>query len=234
MIFQDTGRQVHTIRSDRGSEFANKAFDKYLSENFIRRQFTVPYTPEQNSVAERENWTIMEGVRSCLYQAKIHQSFWAEAVQYVVYTLNRTGTRLLGGFTPFEACTGLIPSVSHMRPFGCPVYIHIPAPLKKKLDPKTQKGIFVSYFEETKGYQIWLQDKQQIVTTRDVTFDEASFLSQTSPSTLVNSSSSLTPLPACLTESNSDLEEPAIPPPLPEPDPIPNPLLLPPVLLPLE
>jgi hypothetical protein len=233
MIFHDTGRQVRAIRSDRGGEFANKAFDKYLSDNFIRREFTAPYTPEQNLVAERENRTIMEGVCSCLYQAQIHQSFWAEAVQYVVYTLNRTGTRLLGGFTPYEAYTGIIPSVSHMHPFGCPVYIHIPAPLRKKLDPKAQKGIFVSYSEETKGYRVWLPDKQQIVTTRDVTFDEASFLIQTFPPT-VNTLPSLIPLPACLTASNSELEETVIPPPPPEPDPIPNIPLSQSVLLPPE
>ena len=91
------------LRTDRGGEFANEAFDQFLDAHSIRREYTTPYTPEQNSVAERENRTIMEGVRSYLHHARISIKFWAEAVHYLVYTLNRIGTRLLKDYTPFEA-----------------------------------------------------------------------------------------------------------------------------------
>ena len=80
----DTGHSVKMLRTDRGGEFANKAFDQYLDAHSIRREYTTPYTPEQNSVVERENRTIMEGVRSCLHHARISLKFWAEAVNYVV------------------------------------------------------------------------------------------------------------------------------------------------------
>ena len=118
------------LRTDRGGEFANKAFDQYLDAHSIRREYTTPYTPEQNSVAERDNRTIMEGVRRCLHHARINLKFWAEAVRYMVYTLNRTGTRLLQDYTPFEAYFGVPPFVSHLKPFGCPTFVRIPVQLR--------------------------------------------------------------------------------------------------------
>ena len=175
-ILRDTGRTISTLRTDRGGEFCSAAFSKYLSENNIRRELTTSYTPEQNVVVERENQTIMEGVRNSLYYSQLPMSFWAEVVVYIVYTLNRTCSRVHGDNTPFELYTGLKPSLSHLRPFGCPVFIHILAHLRKKLDVKCRRGIFVGYSEESKAYRVWDSTKRQVVTTRDIVFDEQAFL----------------------------------------------------------
>jgi hypothetical protein len=180
-IFKNIGRDVKVLRTNRGGEFANKAFDQYLAVNSIRREFTTPYTPEQNSVVERDNRTIMEGVRSSIFQAQVSLTFWAEAVQYIVYTLNRTGTRLLQNSTPYQAYTGIQPSIAHMWPFGCPCFIHVSKQLRKKLDAKSKAGIFLGYSEETKRYRLWIPEKQQVVTNRDVIFDENKLLTQSEP-----------------------------------------------------
>ena len=111
-ILRDTGRTISTLRTDRGGEFCSKVFSAYLSENNIRRELTTSYTPEQNVVVERANRTIMEGVRSSLYYSQLPMSFWAEAVVYIVYTFNRTCSRVHGAHTPFELYTGLKPSLS--------------------------------------------------------------------------------------------------------------------------
>ena len=191
-ILRETGRTISTLRTDRGGEFSSTAFLKYLSDNNIRRELTTSYTPEQNAVAERSNRTIMEGVRSSLHHSQLPMSFWAEAVVYIVYTLNRTCTRVHGDKTPFELYTGIKPSLSHMRPFGCPVFVYIPAQLRKKLDAKSRRGIFVGYSEESKAYRIWDSAKKQVVTTRDLIFDEAAFL-QIPKSTEVPSITSSSP-----------------------------------------
>ena len=154
-ILRDTSRTISTLRTDRGGGFCSQAFSAYLSDNHIRRELTTSYTPEQNVVVERANRTIMEGVRSSLYYSQLPMTFWAEAVVYIVYTLNRTCSRVHGTHTPFELYTGLKPSLSHLRPFGCPVFIHIPDHLRKKLDVKCSEGIFVGYSEESKAYRVW-------------------------------------------------------------------------------
>ena len=48
-------KRIKYIQSDNGTEFCNMEFDDFLQMNGIQRKLTVPYTPEQNGVAERKN-----------------------------------------------------------------------------------------------------------------------------------------------------------------------------------
>ena len=64
--------------------------------------------------------------------------------------------------------------VSHLRIFGCPVYIQIPKEKRTKLDPSERKGIFVGYSESSKAYRIYFPGFKKIDISRDVTFDKDS------------------------------------------------------------
>ncbi|GJR68746.1 retrovirus-related pol polyprotein from transposon TNT 1-94 [Tanacetum coccineum] len=52
--------QVRTVRTDRGTEFLNKALQTYFQEEEISHQTTIARTPEQNGVVERQNHTLVE------------------------------------------------------------------------------------------------------------------------------------------------------------------------------
>jgi hypothetical protein len=45
--------------------------------------------------------------------------------------------------------------VVHLKFFGCVSYAHVPDDLRKKLDNKGQKIIFVGYSRDTKGYKLY-------------------------------------------------------------------------------
>ena len=140
-ILRDTGRTISTLRTDRGGEFNSTAFTAYLSENHIRRELTTSYTPEQNAVAERANRTIMEGVRSSLYHSQLPLSFWAEAVVYIVYTLNRTCSRVHGDLTPFEMYTGIKPSLSLIYDHSVVLFLStFPLNSERNLMPRVVRG----------------------------------------------------------------------------------------------
>ena len=62
--------------------------------------------------------------------------------------------------------------VSHLRIFGCLVYVHVPREKRSKLDPLGKKGIFVGYSESSKAYRVYILSYKQIETSTDVTFDE--------------------------------------------------------------
>ena len=64
-----TGCQLKTLRTDNGGEFTSKAFLAYCDEFGIHRQYTVPYIPEQNPIAERKNRTLVEAARAMLHSA---------------------------------------------------------------------------------------------------------------------------------------------------------------------
>lgn len=175
-LHRETNFHVSRLRTDRGAEYTSSAFREYLHQRGIAQELTTPYTPEQNGVAERDNRTLMEAVRSMIYSANVHTRFWGEALHNAVYCLNRSGSRMLDGETPYERWHGVRPCVSHIRVFGADAYIFIPAELRTKLAPKSTRGIFMGYSKFSKAYRIWVNSSQKIVESRDVLFDESSVL----------------------------------------------------------
>ena len=109
---------VKVLRSDNGGEYTSDKFTKFCADKGILHEFTVPYCPQQNGVAERLNCTIMEGARSILYQAKLPLDFWAEACTTAVYLHNRISTAVLKDETPFQRLFGR-PDISNLRVWLC-------------------------------------------------------------------------------------------------------------------
>ena len=166
---------IKSLRSDNGGEYTSKEFDTFCKNRGIHRQFSNPYTPEQNGVSERFNRTMIESARSMLYHAKLPLEFWAEAVNTAVYIRNRSPTTSLNYGTPYECWFGSKPDVSHMRVFGSQCFVHIPDDQRRKLDAKSYRGIFVGYPEGTKGYKIYNVASGKFTRTRNVVFDENNF-----------------------------------------------------------
>lgn len=64
---------------------------------------TVPYTPQQNGVAERMNRTTTEQARTLIIGADLDRSYWGEAVLSATYLLNLLPTSALNvNKTPYE------------------------------------------------------------------------------------------------------------------------------------
>ena len=97
---------------------------------------------------------------------------WAKAARTTVYVHNRISHSVLGNKTLEEMFTGEKPKVSHLKIFGCLVYIHIPKEKRSMLDPSGKKGMFVGYSEQSKAYQIYFLGYHQIELNRDVMFDK--------------------------------------------------------------
>ncbi|GKB61545.1 putative ribonuclease H-like domain-containing protein [Tanacetum coccineum] len=78
-----------------------KVMNQFYEMKGIKREFSIARTPQQNGVAESKNMTLIEAARTMLADSKLPTTFWAEAVN--------------------TAC--IKPSLSFIRPFGCPVTI---------------------------------------------------------------------------------------------------------------
>ena len=66
MVENRTELRIKMLRTDRGGEFCSKEFAAYCEEEGVDRQFTAPYTPQQNGVVERRNRTVAAMMRSLL------------------------------------------------------------------------------------------------------------------------------------------------------------------------
>ncbi|GMF22451.1 unnamed protein product [Phytophthora lilii] len=112
------GQRLKCLRSDNGTEFVNKKVAELCSKNGIMHQRTVPYSPQQNGVAERMNRTIMEKARSMLYYKGVSTEWWAEAVSTAIYLINRSTNTANPKVTPYELSFKEKPRMEPLRVFG--------------------------------------------------------------------------------------------------------------------
>ena len=82
-------------------------------------------------------------------------SYWVEAVSTIVYIMNKTPIAAIHDVTPKEKYACKKPDLSHLKVFGCIVYVHVSDELHTKLDPKVEKCIFIGYALEKNGYMCY-------------------------------------------------------------------------------
>uniref|UniRef100_A0AAV1VJD1 Reverse transcriptase Ty1/copia-type domain-containing protein n=1 Tax=Peronospora matthiolae TaxID=2874970 RepID=A0AAV1VJD1_9STRA len=74
-----------------------------------------------------------------------------------------------------------------MRVFGCRPFVLTPKEKRSKWDPKAREGRFMGYEEVSKAYRVYDIEADQVVISRDVTFDEPTFgFSPTLPQEIVD------------------------------------------------
>jgi transposase InsO family protein len=79
-----TGRKIKVLRSDNGGEYTSKYFNSFCVEAGIKREFTVPYKPQQNGVVERKNKTIIEATKAMIHDRSLPMTLWQEACMKIV------------------------------------------------------------------------------------------------------------------------------------------------------
>jgi transposase InsO family protein len=89
------------IRSDNSTELKNIRVEDFLDNEGIKHEFSTPYTPQQNGVAERKNHTLIEMVGTMLDEYNTLDQFWVEAINTACHaTDNKTSYELLTGNKP--------------------------------------------------------------------------------------------------------------------------------------
>ncbi|KAK2365584.1 putative mitochondrial protein [Trifolium repens] len=172
LVEKQSGYSVKKLRTDGGGEYTSLEFAKFCEEEGIVHEVTAPYTPQHNGVAERKNRSIMNMARSMLKGKNMPHKFWGEATSTAVHIINRSPTKKLKNKTPYEAWTGLKPSVSHFRIFGSLCFRHVPDQVRRKLDDRSQQMILLGY-HPTGAYKLYAPKENKVVISRDIKFDES-------------------------------------------------------------
>jgi transposase InsO family protein len=207
-IEKKTEKHIKILRTDNGGEFESLQFEDFCTSAGIKRQFIVPYNPQQNGVAERKNKTMCEIEKAMMFDQDLPNSLWVEATSTAMYIQNMFPHDILKDKTPEEVFSGIKPEVWHLRIFGCPVYIHVPKEKGTMMEALGKKVVFVGYSENSKAYRIYVLGQRKIEVRRYVAFhEEATFkksreLWQESEAVQPNSPSSENE------ESNDQREEP--------------------------
>ena len=95
-------RVPHTLISDNGLQFDNKAFRRYCCELGITNRYLTPAYPQGNGQAEAVNKVILNRLKKRLDDAK---GRWVEEMPHVLWTYWTTPWRSIGE-TPFAMTYG--------------------------------------------------------------------------------------------------------------------------------
>nr|GEW58897.1 putative ribonuclease H-like domain-containing protein [Tanacetum cinerariifolium] len=87
--------KVKVIRCDNGTKFKNSNLNQFCGLKGIKREFSVPRTPQQNGIVERKNKTLIEAVRTLL---QIHFSLFHFGLrQLTLLAMFKIGYALVDG-----------------------------------------------------------------------------------------------------------------------------------------
>nr|GEW02024.1 putative ribonuclease H-like domain-containing protein [Tanacetum cinerariifolium] len=164
--------KMKVIRSDNGTEFKNSDLNQFCEIKGIKREFSAPRTPQQNSIAERKNKTLIKAARTMLADSLLPILFWAEAVNTACYVQNRVLVTKPQNKTPYELLHGRTPSIGFMRPFGCPVTILNTLDSLGKFEGKVDEGFLVRYSVNSKAFRVFNSQTRTVQETLHVNFLE--------------------------------------------------------------
>ncbi|KAK2379434.1 putative mitochondrial protein [Trifolium repens] len=183
---REKGSNVVRIRSDHGREFENSKFNEFCSTEGIKHEYSSPITPQQNGVVERKNRTIQESARVMLHAKSIPYHFWAEAMNTACYIHNRVTLRKGTSSTLYELWKERKPTVKHFHVFGSKCYILADREQRRKLDPKSDEGIFLGYSTNSRAYRVYNSKTQVVmesvnVVVKDTPFEKNDDIDQGAP-----------------------------------------------------
>ncbi|GAA0157637.1 transmembrane signal receptor [Lithospermum erythrorhizon] len=141
MIKNVYNASIKYFQADEGGEFIGLI--PYLQSHGIIHRFSCPETPQQNGLAERKHRHINDMAHCLLFQAQLPSHYWAEAVQYAVYIMNRLPSAPVKNGIPYFLLHKQTPHYSSLKVFGSLCY---PSLIKKsdvKFGPRSVPCVLI-------------------------------------------------------------------------------------------
>jgi transposase InsO family protein len=69
------GKRLKAIRSDRGGDISSWNLKELYDKHGIKREYTIPRTPQQNGFVERHNRSVQQIARSMMNERNIPQTY---------------------------------------------------------------------------------------------------------------------------------------------------------------
>ncbi|GJW48240.1 putative ribonuclease H-like domain-containing protein [Tanacetum coccineum] len=147
--------------------------DEYaIRKKIMESKTTDLNTKNKNDVAERKNRTIIEAARTMLADSLLPIPFWAEAVNTACYVLNRVLVIKPQNKTIYELLIGNSPSISFMRPFGCPLTILSTLDSLGKFDRKSEECYLLGYSTTSKAFRVYNKRTKMVEENLHINFLE--------------------------------------------------------------
>lgn len=163
------------------AEFDCAAVHEWALANNVVFTITASREHHANGKAERANQTVWRTATTLLRETGLDASFWPYAVMHATHLAQRVPTRGQTR-TPWELDGRGIPDLSHLRVFGCLVYVHEgypdgARPLKRDGSDLARLGVYLGpVHRATWGTaHVYMLDTHQFVARASFRADESVF-----------------------------------------------------------
>ena len=120
---------------DNVGEFTSKGFDDYCIVLGIKVEHLVLYVHTQNGLGESLIKRIKSIARPLLQHSNLPISCWGHAVLHVA-ALIQIWPIAYHDYSPLQIASDKEPNISHLRIFGCVVYVPISPPQRTSMGPR--------------------------------------------------------------------------------------------------
>ena len=182
-------QEVQGLTTD-GERSLGNAFVQYGKDEGINIEITPRATSALNGPAERAGGVVFMKSRVIRIHARLPEALWPEITRTAVLLHNMTPSEAHGWKAPHtilhewlkdnnidHIVRPSLPDLAHLVKFGSRAYPLTNAAKEgrertHKLQERAHKGYLVGYVG-TNVYRIWLPDRNEVISTRDVRFDES-------------------------------------------------------------
>lgn len=170
------GCKIGSFQCDGGGEFMSNKFLLQLKFSGIQQLISCPHTPQQNGLAERKHRHLMELGLSMMFERKMPQKIWVEALYTAKFLINLLPTSALDSKQrPYQKLYSKSPDYTSLRTFGCAYFPTLRAYASNKFDPRSLKCVFLGYNDRYKFYRCLYPPTGRVYISRHVMFDETLF-----------------------------------------------------------
>ncbi|KAJ0575449.1 putative RNA-directed DNA polymerase [Helianthus annuus] len=135
---------IKTIRVDNAGEFTSQAFNDYCISVGIKVEHPVAHVHTQNGLAESLIKRLQIIARPLLMRCKLPSSAWGHAILHAA-ALIRLRPTADHEYSPLQLVSGREPNLSHLKIFGCAVYVPISPPQRTIMGPQRRLGIYIGF-----------------------------------------------------------------------------------------
>ncbi|KAM1003140.1 hypothetical protein ACFX2C_003502 [Malus domestica] len=135
---------IKSIRLDNAGEFMSKTFDDYCMSIGVEVEHLIPHVHTQNGLVEAFIKRLQIIARSLVIRTKLSIVAWGHAILHAA-KLVHLGPVATQQFSALQLVTEYEHDISHLRIFGCAVYMSISSPLHTKKGLQQRMGIYVRY-----------------------------------------------------------------------------------------
>ena len=156
------------LHSDRGGEFTGRSWTTFCTNHGIKEEFSLPYTPQQNGMAERTNRVLLVKTRTLMVQSGAPKRFWGDAIKMACVIANMSPYAPLQGAAPTSVWPedSWATDVSSLLTFGCEAYAWIPAIHRDKCDGTGRRCVYMGPDTSSKAHRLWDPSSSKYILAR--------------------------------------------------------------------